>query len=121
MYPQPPQGDHERTTDPVPCLPWCTDGSGHLTAEEPEEQHCHSQPRRIDLGPALAQVDGHSRGHLVVQLYRDVYRPDGSAQLYLEPPHVEVYASGTEELTLSVSEARALAAVMVDLCDAAEA
>jgi hypothetical protein len=114
--------DNELTGAPVQCLPWCTDGAGHPSAEEPEEQHCHSRPRRIDLGPTLAQAGGLSPGgHLVVQLYRDVYRSDGSAQLNFEPPHIEVYASRTEELKLSVMEARALAAVLLELCDAAEA
>jgi hypothetical protein len=57
----------------------------------------------------------------VVQLYRDVYRSHGSAELNFEPPDVEVYPSGTEELRLSIAEARALAAVLVEVCDAAEA
>jgi hypothetical protein len=60
-------------------------------------------------------------GHLVLQLYRDVYRSRGSAELHFEPPDVEIYPSGTEELKLSVAQARALAAVLVELCDAAEA
>jgi hypothetical protein len=30
----------------------------------------------IDLGPALSQMAGRSPGHLVGQLYRDVYRSD---------------------------------------------
>jgi hypothetical protein len=113
--------DHEHTTGPVRCLPWCTDGTGHLTAAEPEEQHCHSQPRRIDLGPTPAQLSGRPPGHLVIQLYRDVHRCHGSAELSFEPPDVEIYPSGTEELRLSIAEARALAAVLVDLCDAAQA
>jgi hypothetical protein len=113
--------DHEHTTRPVQCLPWCTDGSGHKTAEEPEEQHCHSQPRRIDLGPTPPHLGGRPPGHLVVQLYRDVHRSHGSAELYFEPPDVEVYPSGTEKLRLSIAEARALAAVLVEFCDVAQA
>ena len=109
----------ERTIGPVECTPWCADGTGHLTADEPEEQHCHSQPRRIDLGPTPAHLGGRSRGHLVVQLFRDVSRSDGSSELTFEPPDVEVYPSGTEALRLTVTEARALTAVLVDLCDAA--
>ena len=114
------QHDHEHTTGPVQCLPWCTDGLGHLTAAEPEEQHCHSQPRRINLGRTPAHL-GRPPGHLVVQLYRDVYRSHGSAELNFEPPEVEVCPSGVEELKLSVAEARALAAVQVEACDAADA
>jgi hypothetical protein len=109
------------TMSPVQCLSWCTDGAGHLDAEEPEEQHCHSAPRRIDLGPPRAQVGGRSPGHVVVHLYRDVSHAHGSPRLRFEPPHLEVYASGSEVLRLSVLEARAVAAVLVDLCDAAEA
>ena len=112
--------DDEHVTGAVQCLPWCTNGTGHLTAAEPEEQHCHSRPRRIDLGPMLAHL-GRPSGHLVLQLYRDVYRSRGSAELNFAPPDVEVYPSGTEELKLSVAQARALGAVLVELCDAAEA
>jgi len=112
--------EHDHATGPVQCLPWCTDGTGHLAAEEPEEQHCHSQPRRIDLRPTPARRGGRPSGHLLVQLYRDVNRSHGSAELNLEPPEVEVYPSGADELKLSVAEARALAAVLVEVCDAAE-
>jgi hypothetical protein len=112
--------DDERTTGTVQCTPWCTDGTGHLSAEEPEEQHCHSQPRRIDLGPTPEHL-GRPPHHLLLQLYRDVYRSHGSAELSFEPPDVEICPSGTEELKLSVEQARALAAVLVELCDAADA
>jgi hypothetical protein len=112
--------DDERTTTPVQCLPWCTDGTGHLTAAEPEEQHCHSRPMRIDLGPTPAQ-QGRPPNHLVLQLYRDVHQSHGSAELTFEQPDVEICPSATEEIKLSVEQARALAAVLVELCDAAEA
>jgi hypothetical protein len=112
--------DDERTIGPVQCTSWCTDGTGHLTAEEPEEQHCQSQPRRIDLRPTPAHLGGRPPGHLVVQLYRDAYRFHGSAELNFEPPDVEVYPSGTEDIRLSIAQARTLAAVLVEFCEAAQ-
>jgi len=53
----------------------CSACPGALTATGPncrgaEEQHCQCWPRRIDIGPALAQMAGRSTGHLVGQLYR---------------------------------------------------
>jgi hypothetical protein len=103
---------------PVQCTPWCTDGTGHPEAEEPAEQSCHGAEQRIELAPAPADFSSRVPSHVVVQLYRDVYPGKGSAATAtVEPPHVEVYASGTDVLALSLTEARALGALLIRLAD----
>jgi hypothetical protein len=103
----------------VECLPWCTDGTGHPDAEDPEEQFCRSIPHLVVLAPAPAHLGGHARGRLVVHLYRDAYRVDGSPETRFEPPHIEV-GDNTGALRLSTSEARALGELLIELADTAE-
>ena len=106
------------TVSPVRCTPWCREGTGHGDAEEPEDQCCHGAGHRIELRPPR-HGSGRSRAHLVVQLYRDVHPADGSDRAVLEPPHIEVYPSGTDVLELSIGEARALGELLLELADVA--
>jgi hypothetical protein len=109
------------TVPPVQCTPWCTDGSGHPDAEDPADQSCHSAGQRIELTPTPQHLSGRHGGHLLVQLYRDVYSQDGPAGTVTpEPPHIEVYGSGTEVLALSMSEARALGELLSQLVEVAD-
>jgi hypothetical protein len=105
---------------PVQCTPWCTDGTGHPDVEEPAEQSCHGAEQRIELAPAPAHLSSQVRSHLVVQLYRDVYPGKGPAPTAtVEPPHIEVYSSGTDVLAFSLTEARALGELLIQLADTA--
>jgi hypothetical protein len=104
---------------PVQCTPWCTDGTGHPYAEEPADQSCHGAEQRIELAATPAHLSGRVRGHLVVQLFRDVYPASGSTRtVTLEPPHVEVCSSGTEVIALSLGEAHELGELLIQLADA---
>ena len=91
---------------PVNCMPWCTDGTGHTEAEEPEDQFCRSARHAVELGPTPEHLGGNVRGDVLVHLYRDVYRVDGSGATGLEPPHIELGGSDFGALRLSTSEAR---------------
>jgi hypothetical protein len=103
---------------PVQCTPWCTDGTGHPDVEEPAEQSCHGAEQRIDLAPAAAHLRSSVPSHLLVQLYRDVYPGMGPAPTAtVQPPHIEVYSSGTDVLALSLTEARALGVLLIQLAD----
>jgi hypothetical protein len=103
---------------PVQCTPWCTDGTGHPDAEEPAEQSCHGPEQQIELTPTPAHSSSRVPSHLLVQLYRDVYAGEGPAPTAtVEPPHIEVYSSGIDVLALSLTEARALGALLIQLAD----
>ena len=109
-----------RSLTPVQCTPWCGDGSGHLEAEEPDEQGCYSTERRVDLGRIPVPGQGvRSGSHVTLHLYRDAY-PDGAGGAFLEPPHIEVYAGDVDSIRLSPAEARELSVVLAQLADAAQ-
>jgi hypothetical protein len=105
---------------PVACMPWCADGTGHTEAEEPEDQFCRSARHAVELGPAPEHLGGNARGDLLVHLYRDVYRVDGSGATGYEPPHIELGGSDFGALRLSTSEARKLGELLIELADTAE-
>ena len=109
-----------RSLLPVRCTPWCGDGSGHVDAEEPDEQGCYSAERRVELVRTPVPGQGVSSGSRVtLHLYRDAY-PDGAGGAFLEPPHIEVFAGDVDPIRLSPAEARELSVVLAELADTAQ-
>jgi hypothetical protein len=107
------------TIAPVKCTSWCSDGTGHLDAEEPADQGCYAAARRVDLRPVGIPGQGtRTAGHIAVHLYRDAYS-DGAGGALLEPPHIEIDGP-SDTLRLSPTEALELSAVLAELGRAAQ-
>lgn len=104
---------------PIECTPWCGDGTGHLDAEDPDDQGCYSVGRRVELVRIPAPGHLGSSTHIAVHLYRDAYA-DGRGGALLEQPHIEIYADDGDGLRLSPGEARELSAVLAEVADAAQ-
>jgi hypothetical protein len=105
----------------VQCTSWCSDGTGHQDAEEAADQGCHGSPHRIDLEETPGHVGRPARARVVAHLYRDVHQEDGAGgATMLEPPHIEVQATEPEALRLSISDARALGRLLLQLADEAD-
>lgn len=109
------------TVPPVKCTSWCIEGTGHPDAEEAAEQACDAGEHRIELAATPMHLSDRAGGHVAVHLYRDVYSANGPpSTVILEPPHIEVYSSGTEVLALSIAEGRALGELLIALADIAD-
>lgn len=109
------------TVPPVKCTSWCIEGTGHPDAEEAAEQACDAGEHRIELAATPMHLSDRAGGHVAVHLYRDVYSANGApSRVILEPPHIEIYSSGTEVLALSIPEGRALGELLIALADIAD-
>jgi len=109
------------TVTTVECTRWCSDGTGHVDAEEAADQGCHGREHRIDLEAAPEHLGRPERARVVAHLYRDVYQTDGpEGMTTLEPPHVEVQATQSESLRLSLGDARALGQLLLELVEEAD-
>lgn len=106
--------------EPVACRPWCTD-LGCSAGQNPEDAGCFSAELRVPLSR-------HPRiGYPTEQLGRQpVYGPD-YLSVYLVHPHPEdetsVRVGHAEAIglpSITPAEARRLAAILVELADAAE-
>jgi hypothetical protein len=108
------------TVSPVTCTSWCVEGDGHPDAEEPADQTCHAGEHRIDLAATPTNLSNRAGGHVAVHLYRDVYAGNGpTSGVVLEPPHIEVYSSGTGVLALSIAEGRELGQLLIAMANIA--
>jgi hypothetical protein len=109
------------TVASVKCTQWCSDGSDHHDAEDAAEQGCHGAEHGIQLEAAPEHQGRRTRARVVTQLYRDVYQDDGpEGKTTLEPTHIEVQGTDPETLRLSVSDARTLGRLLLDLADEAD-
>jgi hypothetical protein len=109
------------TVTVIECTRWCSDGTGHLDAEDAADRGCHGDEHRIDLEATPDHLGRPARARVVAHLYRDVYQEDGADGVTtLEPPHIEVQATEPETLRLSIGDARALGRLLLELADEAE-
>ena len=106
---------------PVDCTPWCTEGDGHIDAEAPDEQFCRSAPHTVEVASADDGAAPRPGGRVFLHLYRDAACEDHFGEAALDPPRIELVASGTEAaLSFSTREARELGELLLRLAATAD-